>query len=68
MTQREELAALLTRYGLTQARAASLISQNVERSCSVRSIKAWLSEPERPSSRPCPEWAIQALKRALNAE
>lgn len=65
MTLQQELAALITHHGITQAQAASLICQQVSRSCSVRAVRAWLADPDKPSARPTPEWAVLALRRAL---
>ncbi|MCF5901486.1 hypothetical protein [Aeromonas veronii] len=65
MTLQQELADLLTRYGMTQARAAEFICRGSDRPCSVRAVRAWLADPSKPSARPCPEWALIALRRAL---
>lgn len=58
--------ALLQAHNLTQARSAELICQQTQRPCSVRTVRSWLNDPDKPSSRPCPDWAVQALQRALD--
>ena len=45
MTLQQELADLLTRYGMTQARAAEFICRGSDRPCSVRAVRAWLADP-----------------------
>jgi hypothetical protein len=58
---------LLDRSGITQTRAADLIAEQTGRPCSVRSVRAWLAPADRPSARPCPEWSVTALDRAIAA-
>lgn len=62
---RAEFIALLAAHGLTQAKAADLICEYTHRPCSVRAIRTWVNNPEKPSSRNCPEWAVNALREAL---
>lgn len=57
--------ALLADNGLTQARAAYLICEYTRRPCSVRTVRSWVNDPDKPSSRSCPDWAIEALTEAL---
>lgn len=61
----QELAALIARHGLPHAKVAELICSQTARPCSVRAVKAWLTAPEKPSARTCPEWALIALRRGL---
>ncbi|MGL4355134.1 MULTISPECIES: hypothetical protein [Aeromonas] len=61
----QELAALIARHGLSHAKVAELICSHADKSCAVRTVKAWLTDPEKPSARPCKEWALIALRRAL---
>lgn len=63
--RRHELAALIARHGLKLARVAELICANADRSCAVRTVKTWLTDPEKTSARTCPEWALIALRRGL---
>lgn len=65
LQRRHELAALMARHGLKQARVAELICAHADSSCSVRAIKTWLTDPEKTSARTCPEWALIALRRGL---
>lgn len=67
-SNREQFMALLQAHNLTQARSAELICQQTQRPCSVRTVRSWLNDPDKPSSRPCPDWAVQALLRALESE
>lgn len=62
---RRELAALIVRHGLHHAKVAELICTHADKSCSVRAVKAWLTDPGKPSARPCKEWALIALRRGL---
>lgn len=59
----EVLRELLEKHGLTKQQAADLIHKHTIRPCSLRAIEAWLSTA--PSARPCPGWAVVALKAAL---
>lgn len=68
MTNREKFQALLAQYGLTQAESAALICQQTQRPCAVRTVKSWLNDPLKPSSRPCPDWAVIALQNALKID
>lgn len=65
MTNRERYLALLKEYGISQGQSAEILSQETQRPCSVRSVRTWLNEPQRTSSRPCPDWAVDVLARAL---
>lgn len=65
MGNREQLRLLLEEYQLTQAKAAELLCYQTQRPCSVRTVRSWLNDPDKVSSRPCPEWAIVALRAAI---
>ena len=67
-SNREQFMALLQAHNLTQARSAELICQQTQRPCAVRTVRSWINEPGKPSSRKCPDWAVQALLRALEGE
>jgi hypothetical protein len=45
--------------------AADVISRISGKNVSQRSIQAWLIEPEKSSSRKCPNWAVSALEQYL---
>lgn len=62
---RAQFLALLADYGLTQAKAAYLICEYTRRPCSVRTVRSWVNDPDKPSSRPCPDWAVEVLAEAL---
>lgn len=57
---------LLVEHGLTQAEGAALICEFTQRPCAVRTVRSWLNDPEKPSSSPCPTWAVRALQGALD--
>lgn len=65
MTNRERFQSLLEKHKITQAESAAIICRYTERPCSVRTVRSWLNDPSKPSSRPCPDWAINALEKAL---
>lgn len=69
MTNREVYQRLLAAHGLTQAESAALICEQTQRPCSVRTVRSWLNDPTKPSSRGgvngCPDWAIAALTNAI---
>lgn len=64
---REIFLALLSDNRLTQARAAALISEYTRRPCSVRAVRSWINDPQKPSSRTCPDWAVAALMEVLKS-
>lgn len=65
MCPKDKLLWLIEQAGVTQARAAELIAQETKRPCSVRSVRAWLADSDKPSARTCPEWAVDALASRL---
>lgn len=65
---RAAFITLLTDNGLTQAQAANLICEYTHRPCSVRTIRSWINDPDKPSSRTCPDWAVEALIQSLQSK
>lgn len=65
---RAAFLALLLDNGLTQAKAATLICEYTRRPCSVRTVRSWVNDPDKPSSRPCPDWAVEALTNAVEKD
>ena len=65
MNNRETFQELLAQHRLTQADGAALICEQTLRPCSVRAVRSWLNDPEKPSARPCPDWAVAALTKAI---
>lgn len=59
----KEFRDILSKYGLTQAEAAALITNETGQSVGTRKIRSWLAGVSIPSSRKCPKWALTALKR-----
>jgi len=62
--KKNEFRAVLDKYGLTQAQAADLIANETGQKVGVRKVRSWLADPDTPSSRNLPNWALTALKRA----
>lgn len=60
----KEFREILNKYGLTQAQAAELITNESFRKVTPRAVRAWLSSFSAKTATPCPVWAIVALKRA----
>ncbi|PNE59836.1 hypothetical protein A8H39_01425 [Paraburkholderia fungorum] len=65
MSNRERYRQLLLKHDLTQAESAALICEQTQRPCSVRTVRSWLNDPDKASSRGCPDWAITALENAI---
>ncbi|MDU4254550.1 hypothetical protein [Pseudomonas sp.] len=65
MDNRTRYLELLNTYGITQAKSAELITAVTRRPCAVRTVRSWVNDPEKKSSSPCPDWAVDALERAI---
>ena len=60
---RAEMRDIVERdFGGDRHWAAYTLSDITKKSVSNRTVQAWLMEVGKPSSRTCPEWALQALK------
>lgn len=66
MDNRERYRQLLDAHGITQAKSAELIAAVTKRSCSPRTVRSWLNDPAKPSSSPCPDWAVARLEEAID--
>ncbi len=66
LKNQKEFRAILATYNITQARAAELIATETGQKVGVRKVRTWLADPETPSSRSCPNWALTALKRVID--
>lgn len=66
MDNRTRYKALLAEHDLTQAESAALICSFTKRPCAGRTVRSWLNDPAKPSSYPCPDWAVAALADAIN--
>lgn len=62
---RERYLQLLDTHGITQVYSATLIEAVTKRPCSPRTVRSWLNDPDKPSSRACPTWAVAALEQAI---
>lgn len=67
MTNQEKLRKLCADGKATQEEAARLIAAQTMRPCAVRTVRAWLADAEKSSSRPCPDWAVIALEKKLRS-
>jgi len=65
MDNRETFTKILSDHGITQAESAGIICKATQRPLSVRTVRSWLNDPDKPSSRPCPDWAVKALQDAV---
>lgn len=65
MDNRTRYLRLLDANGITQAKSAVLVAAVTGRPCSVRAVRSWVNDPEKKSARPCPDWAIAALEKAI---
>ncbi len=65
MDNRTRFLSLLKANGITQEKSAKLISAVTLRPCSPRTVRSWVNDPTKPSSTPCPGWAVAALERAI---
>jgi hypothetical protein len=61
----KEFREILAKHGITQDQAVALIIKETSRNIKVRTLRTWLANPEAVSAKPCPIWAIVALKKAL---
>lgn len=58
--------ALLTTHDLMLKDSAELIGMHTGRPCSYRTVKSWMADPDEvATARPCPEWAVEALRAAV---
>lgn len=64
---RERLNALMAKHGLKQFEVAALICDQSRRPCATRTVRSWLNDPDKPSSRSCPAWALDVLEEAIQA-
>lgn len=64
--RRARFLHLLDAYDITQVKSAELISAVTSRPCPVRTVRSWINDPTKPSSSPCPEWALAALEKAIH--
>ncbi|GAA0387096.1 hypothetical protein GCM10008969_04990 [Pseudomonas veronii subsp. inensis] len=65
MDNRNRFLTLLKENGITQAKSAVLIAAVTQRPCSPRTVRSWVNDPDKPSSTPCPDWAVAALEKAI---
>lgn len=65
VTNRDRYLHLLKIHDITQKRSAELIAAVTGRPCSVRAVRSWVNDPEKKSSSPCPDWAVEKLEKAI---
>lgn len=56
-----QLQAIIVKHGYTQLQVSQILEARTGRPCSLRTVQAWLANPDLPSARACPDWAINAL-------
>ncbi len=66
MTNRERYRQMLKDNGITQAKSAVLVAAVTQRPCSARTVRSWVNDPDKPSTSPCPDWAVAALEKAID--
>ena len=66
MDNRTRYLQLLDDNGITQVKSAELVAAVTGRPCAPRTVRSWVNDPEKPSSTPCPDWAIVALEKAID--
>ncbi|WP_104963138.1 hypothetical protein [Pseudomonas sp. XWY-1] len=62
---RQAFLALLKQFNVKQGESAVLINAVTRRPCSIRTVRSWLNDPTKKSSRPCPSWAVKALQDGI---
>lgn len=62
---RQSLLELIAASGKTQKECAALIEKVTLRPCPERTLRSWIADPGASSARPCPDWAVEALQKAL---
>lgn len=65
MSNRERYESLLKQHKISQTKSAELIEAVTQRPLAARTVRSWLNNPDGPSSRPCPDWAVAALEKAI---
>ncbi|AXQ50961.1 hypothetical protein DZC31_30040 (plasmid) [Stenotrophomonas rhizophila] len=65
MDNRTRYLQMLDAYGITQAKSAELIAAVTGRPCSARTVRSWVNDPKKPSSTPCPDYAVANLEKAI---
>ena len=65
MDNRTRYLQLLDDYEITQAKSAELIAAVTGRPCAARTVRSRVNDPEKPSSTPCPDWAVAKLELAI---
>jgi hypothetical protein len=65
MSNAETFSSLLNNQGMSQTAAAKAIAEITRRPIAPRTVRSWLTDPKNPSYRPCPTWAVDALKEYL---
>lgn len=62
---RQAYLRLLKTFNVKQGESAILINAVTKRPCSIRTVRSWLNDPTKKSSRPCPSWAVAALEDGI---
>lgn len=65
VSNRQAFLALLEKHNVKQGQSAMIINAVTKRPCSERAVRSWINDPTKKSSRPCPSWAVEALKDGI---
>lgn len=63
MDNQIQLQAIIAKNGYTQLQVSQILESRTGRPCSLRTVQAWLANPDLPSARTCQDWVIRALTR-----
>ncbi|WP_158892466.1 MULTISPECIES: hypothetical protein [unclassified Pseudomonas] len=65
-TNRVRFRQLLDAHSIKQGRAAEMIEFRTKSPCSIRTVRAWLADPEAKTALPCPDHALAALEHMIS--
>ena len=65
MDNRTRFLQLLDLHDIKKKESAKIISAVTTVPCSDRAVRAWLTDPETPNARTCPDWAVKALEKGI---
>lgn len=65
MENHERYRHLLKVNRITQEQSAKLITAWTQRPCAGRTVRFWLKDPGTPGTSKCPDWALDALEKAI---
>lgn len=63
---RNKLREMVESAAMTDAQVVSLVMSESDRPCGVRTLQWWLHGDEEKKPQRCPDWAVEALQKALS--